>query len=441
MKRKTSDSDNTVNPDNTGIFASDEQKDHSMKRDLEMLNSLFEYATEGIVICKTTGEIRLANPAAERLFGYKRNELKGQKIEVLIPMRHHKSHVGHRDDYMKKPEPRAMGGSRDLYGIRKDGSEIMVEVSLSPFETEEGKFIMSFVVDVTQRKKSEIELRLAHERLQQTSEALSLLNRELESKVRDRTEELAVAIQRLAQSKGEVMRALEREKELNELKSRFITTASHEFRTPLGTILSSVSLIARYDEAADSEKRKKHIERIKSSVNNLTEILNDFLSLEKLEEGIVRFNPGQFNLSKLVNDLAEDMRNAVKAGQTITVNYIGENDVYLDRQLLKNALLNLFSNAIKYSPEEKPILVNVNVENGKLKLDIIDKGIGIPEEDQPNVFERFYRAKNSGNIQGTGLGLNIVKKYVELMEGTISFVSGFTEGTTFTVEIPLPTKE
>lgn len=438
MKKARLKSDNIENSLHSGIFAHHEQKPTEMKREMEMLNSLFEYATEGIIICNSNGEIRLANPAAERMFGYEKDELKGKMVEILIPMRHHKVHVKHREGYTHKPEPRAMGASRDLYGIRKDGSEVMVEVSLSPFETSEGKYVMSFVVDVTQRKKNEIELRLAHERQQQTSDALSQLNTELEMKVRERTEELAVAIQRLAQSKREVMRALEKEKELNELKSRFITTASHEFRTPLGTILSSVSLIARYDETADADKRKKHIERIKSSVTNLTEILNDFLSLEKLEEGIIRCNPEPFNLQQLVNDVSDDMRNIAKLGQEISVNYSGDERVFLDRQLLKNALINLSSNAIKYSPENKPIFIQVERGNDELMISIADRGIGIPEEDQPNVFERFYRAKNSGNIQGTGLGLNIVKKYVELMEGTISFVSKFNEGTTFTITIPLP---
>lgn len=409
-----------------------------MRQEQEMLVSLFEFATEGIIVCDSQGVIRMVNPAAERIFGYDMKDLVGKKIEILIPMRHRQGHTGLRDGYSKHPEPRVMGHNRDLYGVRKDGSEVVVEVSLSPFETAEGKFVMSFIIDITNRKKSEIELRLAHERLQQTSDALSKLNAELESKVQDRTEELADAIRRIAESKREVVHALESEKELNELKSRFITTASHEFRTPLGTILSSASLIARYETSSDSDKRKKHIERIKSAVHNLTEILNDFLSLEKLEEGIVRYNPEEFDLSKLIHDLAGDMRNVAKKGQTIEIEYLGEHKVFLDRQLMKNALINLVSNAIKYSPEDKPIWIKVDLKKKSLQIDIVDQGIGIPNVDKPNIFERFYRATNSVNIQGTGLGLNIVKKYVELMDGKISFVSNYNEGTIFTVKIPIP---
>jgi signal transduction histidine kinase len=329
-----------------------------------------------------------------------------------------------------------MGHGRDLYAVRKDGSEIMVEVSLSPFETTHGKFVMSFIVDISERKKSEAALRLAHEKLRQTSEALSSLNSDLESKVHARTEELAEAIQRLAESKKEVLGALEKEKELNELKSRFITTASHEFRTPLGTILSSASLIGRYNLESEAEKRQKHIDRIKSAVNNLTEILNDFLSVEKLEEGVLRYDPELFDLQKLLSDSCEDMQNTAKKEQTIKLSFEGAKEVFLDRQLLKNAFLNLLSNAIKYSPEGKPITVKAVSGKEKIKIDIIDKGIGIPENDQQNIFERFYRAGNSGNVQGTGLGLNIVKKYVELMKGEIYFTSQPGEGSTFTIELP-----
>jgi PAS domain S-box-containing protein len=426
-------------PPRKSIFAFEELTQDLMQRELEMLDALFEYATEGILVCDRTGVIRMANPMAEKMFGYAQNELKGQKIEVLLPARYLGHHEKYREGYAKKPSPRAMGTGRDLYGVRKDGSEIMVEISLSPFSTTEGEFIMSFIVDITGRKKNEIELRLAHERVTQTSEALSRLNAELEEKVKERTEELADAIQRLAGSKREVMRALEREKELNELKSRFVTTASHEFRTPLGTILSSVSLISRYEDPADSDKRKKHVERIKSAVTNLTEILNDFLSLEKLEEGIISSHPTVFDLRLLVDDVAGDMRGMAKAGQEIKVSYSGGNEVYLDRQLVKNILLNLISNAIKYSPENKPISVRIQVQKDEVKMEIEDQGIGIPQDDHANIFDRFYRAKNAANIQGTGLGLNIVKKYIELMNGSVDFQSKFGEGTTFIIKIPFET--
>lgn len=408
-----------------------------MRREIEMLNSLFEYASEGIIICDNQGVIRLVNPAGEKMFGYGKGELNDKKIEILLPRRYHDKHVGHREGYIKRPEPRSMGHGRDLYGLRKDGTEIMVEVSLSPFETVEGKFVMSFMVDVSERKKNEIELSLAHERLKQTTDALSLLNAELESKVQDRTEELAEAIEKLAESKGEVMRALERERELNEMKSRFITTASHEFRTPLGTILSSVSLIGRYESNEDSDKRKKHIERIKAAVNNLTEILNDFLSIEKLEEGIIRCKPESVNLYELVREMCDVMRGIAKNGQTISLQYNCPQVITIDPQLMKNAVLNLLSNAIKYSGDHSDISVVVHVNDDRLFLDVSDTGIGIPAEDLQHIFERFYRAKNSGNAQGTGLGLNIVKKYVELMDGSIHCKSEVGKGSTFTIDIPL----
>lgn len=423
--------------ESAGIFAGNLQNTPVMRRELDMLHSLVKYATEGIVIANTKGEITLANPAAERMFGYDPGELIGKPVEVLLPKRYRGHHVSYREEFVKSPEPRSMGHGRDLYGLRKDSTEIIVEVSLSPFETAEGKFVMSFMVDVTERKKNEIELRLAHERLKQTSDALSMLNAELESKVQERTEELAEAIQRLAVSKGEVMRSLQKEKEVNEMKSRFITTASHEFRTPLGTILSSVSLIARYTTEADNEKRKKHIERIKAAVTNLTEILNDFLSIEKLEEGIVRCKPEVVDFKKLLSEIVDDMRNISKKDQVITVDFEGTPFVMVDPQLMKNAVMNLVSNAIKYSEEGGKINITVNTEREHMTLDVADNGMGIPEDDVPHIFERFYRAKNSGNIQGTGLGLNIVKKYIELMGGTITCLSKFGEGTTFSVEIPL----
>ena len=298
-------------------------------------------------------------------------------------------------------------------------------------------YVMSFIIDITSRKTQETDLKLAKERLQQTTDALSKLNSELEHKVNERTEELAIAIKSLAESKTKVIEALEKERELNVLKSRFVTTASHEFRTPLGTILSSASLLARYNNEQDLEKRMRHIERIKSSVANMTEILNDFLSLDKLEEGIIRNNPVDFNLFELIEKTSEDLRSILKNGQTLEVICdVQEVHLHLDQQLIKNIIINLVSNAIKYSPEEKPILITIKDHPNKTELSVADQGIGIPEEDQLHLFDRFFRANNSGNIQGTGLGLNIVKKYTELIGAEISFKSTLNEGSVFTVKFP-----
>lgn len=266
---------------------------------------------------------------------------------------------------------------------------------------------------------------------------IKALNADLEKRVRNRTMVLQEALDELEKTKEEIRHALEKEKQLNELKSRFVTMASHEFRTPLSTILSSVQLIAKYDTEATSDKRAKHVTRIKSAVNNLTEILNDFLSLGKLEEGAIYANPSEFNLVEMVEELAQEMKSVTKDGQGISYRHSGnDKKVCLDKKFLKNILINLTSNAIKFSPEGKNIEISSLINNSHIEIKVKDHGIGIPEEDKEHLFDRFFRASNATNIQGTGLGLNIVSKYVELMNGTIGCKSKLGEGTTFNVEFP-----
>lgn len=239
-------------------------------------------------------------------------------------------------------------------------------------------------------------------------------------------------------AENEIRKSLVKEKELNELKSRFVSMASHEFRTPLSTILSSVSLVQKYDAPENEDKRVRHITRIKSAVNNLTGILNDFLSLDKLEAGKVENNPIEFDVVKFSEEMTEEMQAVAKKGQTVIYKHNGKNTkVIVDKHILKNILHNLLSNASKYSDEETEINFNTFSDKTKLKIEICDRGIGIPDEEKQHMFERFFRAKNAVNIGGTGLGLNIVKKYIELLEGKIEFESKAGEGTTFTLFIPL----
>jgi PAS domain S-box-containing protein len=235
----------------------------------------------------------------------------------------------------------------------------------------------------------------------------------------------------------EMRKNLEKEKELTELKSRFLSMASHEFRTPLSTILSSTTLIEKYDALEHREKKEKHLKRIKTSVKNLTSILNDFLSLDKLEEGKNEITKTEFSLIKLIEEAKEELEPYLKEEQEIViVNNLVIDRIVCDRNIIKNILINLLSNASKYSDEGKKITLSLLEVAEGIELQFKDSGIGIPEEDQKRLFERFFRAKNVTNIQGTGLGLNIVKRYVDLIQGKIRFISKENIGTTFTVTIP-----
>lgn len=254
------------------------------------------------------------------------------------------------------------------------------------------------------------------------------------------TTKALVVIQNITDRKmaeEETLRALMKQKELNELKSKFVSVASHEFRTPLGTILSSADLVTQYVIRGDQENTQKHIARIKSSVNNLTSILNEFLSLSKIEEGIIHNSPIEFNVREFCENLVEDMQSLKKADQKIIYRCEGVTEtVMLDRQHTRNILINLISNALKYSAPGKSIYITSVVEPGFVSFMVKDEGIGIPEEDKGNIYEAFFRAHNATNFQGTGLGLNIIKRYLGIMKGSITFESELNKGTTFKVTLP-----
>jgi signal transduction histidine kinase len=273
-----------------------------------------------------------------------------------------------------------------------------------------------------------------------TEELASAVNQLLDTnkQLKREVQERQAAENALRESEQEIRNALEREKELSELKSRFVSMASHEFRTPLSTISSSADLIEAYKKDEQQEKRERHTNRIKSAVVNLTNILNDFLSLSRLEEGKIEVNSVLFNLEDFCNETLDEITVLLKPGQTINRHkHTEQTSIYLDAKLLKNILFNLLSNAIKYSDIDKPIDCFIKVEGSTLKIRVTDQGIGIPEEEQQHLFSPFFRAHNVENIQGTGLGLNIVKRYVDLMNGEISFESKTGKGTTFNVVIPL----
>ena len=262
------------------------------------------------------------------------------------------------------------------------------------------------------------------------------LNIQLENRVRERTYVLEHALGELEKSRVELSIALEREKEVNEMKSRFVSMASHEFRTPLATILSSLALISKYAAAGEHEKEKKHIERIKTSVRGLADLLNDFLSVSKLEEGKVSVNYEQFQINELVAEVIEEMQTVAKPGQVLNYKHLGAVEVITDKKILRHILLNLVSNAIKFSPQNDEVFVHTQVLGQAIILRVEDSGIGISEEDQRHLFERFFRGKNVTNIQGTGLGLNIVANYLKVLNGSIDLQSGLQHGSVFKAQIP-----
>lgn len=388
-------------------------------KELQRFEALFNFASIGILVTNQQGEIVLMNDFALEQFGYQREELIGESIERLMPMRFRPKHVGYRDSFNNHPQSRPMGIGMDLFALKKDGTEFSVEVSLSQYQHEEGSFVISYINNITERKKAE--------------EKLEKMHNELEQKIAERTQQLTHALEQLELSKQEVMIALNKEKELSELKSRFVSMASHEFRTPLSTILSSAFLVNQYINTEDQPKRSKHIQRIISSVTLLTEVLNDFLSVGKIEEGGVQVRSNTFDIQQHTTAIIQEMQDLVQEGQKIEYEHKGPSKVKLDPSLIKHILLNLLGNAIKFSGKNAVIRVNTLQKGHIIKLEVSDSGIGISEEDQQHLFERFFRGTNVSNIQGTGLGLHIVSKYAELMNGKITCKSELNKGTTFTV--------
>lgn len=407
-----------------------------MQVDATHLVSLFENATEGIILTNGSGKIVLVNPAAERTFGYNARELIGNPVEILIPDSIKPHHHQLREGFYKNPSNRVMGHGRDLYAKRKDGDKIPVEVSLSFYRREEELFVIAFIVDITHRKKIEQSMLEQQKELEQLANDMRKLNTQLEAKVEERTIILREALEKLEQSQTELSEALDKEKQLSEMKGRFVSMASHEFRTPLSTVLSSASLLSKYTTTEDQDKRDRHVEKIRNSVKHLNDILEDFLSLGKLNEGKVEAHCSEFDLKAFLEDTLDEMKGLLKENQHINYEHHGSVVVSSDKKLLKNIIINLTSNAIKFSEAGKDINVSSSIIENAMKITIADRGMGISETDLEHLYSSFYRGKNAVNVQGTGLGLHIVKRYLDLLGGEIDVSSKLDEGTTFTLMIP-----
>ncbi len=377
---------------------------------LELSNDLLEEAISfqkaildnaGAMIIATNekGIIRFFNPEASVNTGYAESEVINKQSPIIF---HDQNEIARKRrelfkefglvikddiDVMVEKSKRDIHDEEQYTYIRKNGSTFPVLLTITAIRNNEGEITgyMGVAIDISARKKAEEDLR----------------------------------------------EALNKEKELSELKSRFVSMASHEFRTPLSTVLSSAYLIEKYTSAEDQAKRKKHLQRIVSSVNMLTDILNDFLSLGRIEEGKIQVRLTRFDLYELVTSQTGEMKGILKEQQKIQYHHQGSREVVLDPSLLKHIIINLVSNASKFSPPDMPIEIRTIVDDDRVILSVKDQGMGISKEDQKHLMERFFRGVNAGNIQGTGLGLHLVSKYAELMNGTVEFTSELEKGTEF----------
>lgn len=407
------------------LHRTERELDHSVRR----YEAVFTNATIGIIVANEQGKIVSANHMAEQLFSYAHDELMGVSIEQLVPRSISQYHEKLRHSFNANPQSRPMGHNRDLYAQRQNGTLFPVEISLGYFRLDNTLYAVAYIVDITFKKEAERQL------LEQKAN-VERLNTELEQKVADRTQALMDTLEQLEESKDELAQALKTERELGELKSRFVSMASHEFRTPLTAVLNSTSLIEKYPNTDQQDKRQKHLQRIRASVKHLNDILEEFLSVGRLEEGKITAHPAQVNLHHLVDEVVHDMSSLLKAGQTVDIAINSPSSIWLDPSLLRKIMVNLLSNAIKYSGEGSLIRIEGHCANQQITVAVIDQGIGISSDDQQHLFEQFFRAKNATNVSGTGLGLHIVARYVELMQGTIHLQSELNKGTTITFCLP-----
>lgn len=387
----------------------------------KLLSSIIETAIDGIITIDSFGIVETINPAALKLFGYEADEVIGQNIKILMPEPDRSRHDMYIQNYQKTGVKKIIGIGREVLGRKKDGTTFPFRLAVSEVVYDNFSIFAGFIHDLSKEKKVEEDLFRHLE--------------ELENTVENRTKDLRKSVQELEQAKIEVSNSLMKEIELNQLKSRFVSMASHEFRTPLSAVQLSASLIEKYVQKEDTSNILKHTYKIKNSVQLLNSILSDFLNLERLESGKVAVNKESVNLVSLAEEITEEMQLICKKNQHILYQHTGSTGMFLlDSNLIKNAIINLISNAIKYSGEDSFIQFMTEIEDDSCTIMVSDNGIGIPKEEQIHLFEAFFRANNTGNIPGTGLGLNIVKRYISLMGGEVTFESEVGKGTTVTLK-------
>lgn len=410
-----------------------------------VLKSIIETAIDGILLIDTRGTILMVNSAVTNLFGFEREEMLGKNVSMLMPSPDKENHDNYIHNYRTTGVRKIIGIGREVQGRKQDGTLFPLRLAVSEVTIDGHQYFTGILQDISEMKV--------------VQQKIIDLNQELEQNVIDKTMELQETVnllletnQQLNQSiekhksyeiallatRDELKKSLEKEKELNSLKSRFVSMTSHEFKTPLSSILSSASLISKYVTTEQEHDRARHVDRIKSSVNHLNGILIDFLSLTRIDEGHYTPVVTRFTLKDLMVDLQAEAEDLLKPDQELVcLHEIGALEMNSDKNVIRNILYNLISNAIKYSDVGKKITCSIFSKGEEIEIVVTDEGMGIPPEDQKHIGSRFFRAANAINVPGTGLGLNIVQSYLNTLKGNLSFESHPGKGTTFTVQLPL----
>ena len=377
------------------LISRDSTEQLRLTRDLERAQtyarSLIESAPDAMVLVNGDGVIRLTNAETERMFGYDREQLIGQPVEILIPERYQGQHPAHRGDFFAAPRTRAMGAGLELFGRRRDGSEFPVEISLSPLQSEDALLATASIRDVTDRKRAEQELVDANARLEAASRA----------------------------------------------KNRFLASMSHELRTPLNAILGFAGALLMGLPGELNDEQSKQLRIVQSSGRHLLSLINDLLDLARIEAGKLELHLVSIDLAELLDEVAVTLSPLAKQkGLTLEVAPSDVPPLTSDRRALRQILINLANNAIKFTDEGSVRLV-LTREGDVTRVAIVDTGHGIRPEDQERLFAAFERigGTTAQPYEGTGLGLYICQTLAPLLGATIRFESEFGRGTTFTLEL------